>query len=256
MQSIPDQYASQIPSIAYSVPDLDGLVKLTVKSQDGTQDLACIQSSVGNGHTFQMPAITYAAAGVAAAALGLSAVTALASGGGPGVTTPSPTFGEVIGWFQSMAATGMLSVQYPKVYQSFSTNFAFSTGLVPWGQMQTAIDNFRAKTGGNLTQNSYEYLKNNATLVFDDGTTNVSTVSRRGLDMVLIWARQTTIDVNGTSSSVGNETSTNSTTQSKEQKFVSGIQAYAEQLSIPAANTFMTILLVGIPTTEKLRETC
>lgn len=247
-QTIPEEYASKIPSIAFSIPDLDGMVKLEVKSADGGQDIACIQSTVSNGNTFNMPSVQYAAAGVAAAALALSALGSLAAGSGPGASTPSPSFTEVIGWFQGMAMNGMLSVQYPKVYQSFTTNFAFSTGLVPWGQMQTAIDNFRASTGGNITENNYEYLRNNVTLVYSDSSN--SSLSRRALDSVLLLARQdeTTVSVNGTDTDLAgggsSAGSSSSSTDDKDQKFVTGIQSYVEQLSIPSANTFMTILLV------------
>ncbi|KAK4548882.1 hypothetical protein LTR36_008655 [Oleoguttula mirabilis] len=244
-QTIPEEYASQIPSIAFSIPDLDGTVKMTLIGDDG-EDVACIQSAVGNGHTFTIPAISYVAAGVAAAALALSAVSALAAGGHPGASTSSPTFGEVIGWFQGMSMNGMLSVQYPQVYQSFTTNFGFSTGLVPWGSMQTAIDSFRVSTGGNLTGDSYDYLNNNATLVYSDGSN--SSVTRRALDTFLLWARDgTSVDVDGTTASVGSDSSSNTTsttTVSKEEHYVSGIEAYVEQLSIPQANTFMTLLLV------------
>lgn len=247
-QTIPEEYTSQIPSVAFSIPDLDGLVKLQVKSADGGEDIACVQSTVNNGKTVNLPAVGYAAAGVAAAALAVSAVGALAAaGGGAGASTPSPTFGEVIGWFQGMALNGMLSVQYPKVYQSFATNFAFSTGLVPWGQMQTAIDNFRAKTGGNVTNNNYDYLKNNVTLVYNADSSN-SSVSKRALEMVLLWARDgTTTSVNGTSTDLNGGSTTESSadsTDNKDQHFVQGIQAYVEQLSIPSSNTFMTVLLV------------
>ncbi|KXT18802.1 hypothetical protein AC579_8252 [Pseudocercospora musae] len=245
-QTIPEEYSSQIPAIAFSIPDLDGLVKLQVKSSSGVE-IACVQSSISNGHTASMPSVTYAAAGIAAAALAFSAVGAVAAGGHPGAATSSPTFTEVIGWFQGMAMNGMLSVQYPKVYQSFATNFGFSCGLVQWGSMQTAIDNFRAKTGGNITDNNYEYLKNNATLVYNDGYTN-SSITKRALNTALLWARDgTTVNVNGTESTVGGDsTSSNSTSSqnTKDEKFVSGIQAYVEQLSIPSANTFMTVLLI------------
>lgn len=246
-QVIPQEYADQIPSIAFNIPDLDGLVKLQVKSSTG-ENIACIQSEVNNGKTINVPAVSYAAAGVAGVALAFSAVSALAAGGAPGASTPSPSFTDVIGWFQGMALNGMMSVQYPKVYRTFTTNFAFSTGLVPWGSMQTAIDNFRASTGGNTTNNTYEFLKNNATLVFDDNTS--SSNAKRALDSVLLWARQTTISVDGETTSVGDDSTTNTTTtstdaeDSKEKVFVKGIQAYAEQLSIPSSNTFMTILLV------------
>lgn len=244
-QIIPAEYADQIPSIAFTVPDLDGIVKLQVKSSAG-DNIACIQSEVTNGKTINVASVSYAAAGVAGAALAVSAVSAIAAGGVPGASTPSPSFSEVIGWFQGMAMNGMLSVAYPQVYQKFTTNFAFSAGLIPWGSMQTAIDNFRASTGGNITDNSYQWLKNNVTLEVDDNTGETTT--KRALDAGLLWARQSTIKINGETTddtgSTTNTTTSSTTSDSKEKVFVKGLQSYVEQLSIPSSNTFMTILLV------------
>ncbi|KAK3657625.1 hypothetical protein LTR56_002400 [Elasticomyces elasticus] len=247
-QTIPPEFASQIPAIAFSIPDLDGTVKMQLKGAGG-EDVACIESTVGNGKTLNIPAVSYAAVGMAAAALVLSGLAGLAAGGHPGATTPSPTFGEVIGWFQGLAMNGMMSVNYPPIYRSFSSNFAFSTGLVPWGQLQTTIDGFRAKTGGNLTSDSYQYLTDNVTLVYGDGAANTtSRMMRRAFDTVLLWARDgTSVTVNGTTANIGDDPSSSNTTSSTDNKinhYVSGIQAYTEQLSIPQANTFMTVLLI------------
>jgi hypothetical protein len=209
-----------------------------------------VESTVGNGKTLNMPLISYVAAGIAAAALALSAVSALAAGGQPGATSSSPQFGEVIMWFQGMAMNGMLDVPYPQVYRSFTTNFAFSTGLVPWGSMQNAIDSFRKSTGGNLTDASYPYLRNNVTLLYNQGNDSSSSsggLFRRAMDTAVLFARDG-IDANvgGQSASIGNGDGGNTTTSgnAKDQKFVSGIQAYVEQLSIPSENTFMTLLLI------------
>jgi hypothetical protein len=131
--TVPEEFASQIPGIVFTVPDLDGLVRLELtRDDDNTKQLACIESTVENGKTMEVPAVKYVAAGVAAASLALTGLSAMSAAGAPGAAAPSPTFGEVFGWFQSMALSGMMSVQYPKVYQSFSNNFAFSTGLVQW----------------------------------------------------------------------------------------------------------------------------
>ena len=249
IQTIPAQYASQIPSIAFSIPDLDGNVKLELTDDNG-KSVGCVESTVGNGHTLNIPAISYVAAGIAAAALIVSGIAAAAAGGHPGASTSSPTFGEVIGWFQGMACNGMLSVQYPQVYQSFSTNFAFSTGLVSWGSMQRTIDGFRGKTGGNLTDDNYPYLKNQATLVYTSTNATSGTSGgflRRGLDTALLYARDgTSINVDGQNENIGGNAgnSSSSSAGSKDQHFVSGIQAYVEQLTIPQSNTFMTVLLV------------
>jgi Transient receptor potential (TRP) ion channel/ML-like domain len=234
-QSIPNTFADQIPSIAFSVPDLEGEGKLELKSKDG-KDLACIESSVGNGKSVDVPAVSYIAAGIAAAALGLSALGALSASGQPGASTPSPSFTEVMFWFQGLAMNGMHSVDYPPIYRKFAKNFGFSTGLIPWSSVQTSIDNFRKSTGGNLTEASNAYLKN-ASLVHSDGSTanTTSGIARRSWELVI---RQVETSVNGT------DDSTNSTSSSSTPHFVTGIQSYVEQYTVPEANTFMTVLLV------------
>jgi len=240
-QDIPSSYASQIPSIAFSVPDLDGTARLELNAIEGGQNLACIESVVDNGKSMAYPAVPYIAAGIAGAALLLSGVSALGAGVNTGAAVPSPTFMEVVGWFQSMAMNGMLSVQYPAVYRNFAKNFAFSGGLVPWDSMQTSIDNFRASTGGDLTENSVAYLRN-ATLIFQDS--NGNNVTKRSLEGLTLFAREFTATANGQTIGGGETNSTDSSTDNKSMHFVSGIQAYVEQLTIPEANTFMTVLLI------------
>jgi hypothetical protein len=245
-QDVPTSFADQIPSIAFSVPDLDGTAKLELQAINGGQDVACIQSTVGNGKTLQTKAVPIIAAGIAGAALIVSGLGSLASAGSGagGNAAPSPTFTEVIGWFQSMALNGMLSVQYPSVYRSFTQNFGFSGGLVTWQGMQTSIDNFRKATGGNLTVNSVAVLKN-TTLVYTDDTSSNITLTKRELEVWTTYVRrQISATANGTSV-VGSGTSTNTTVpDSKSMKLVHGIQGYVEQLTIPQTNTFMTVLLI------------
>ncbi|CAK7229903.1 hypothetical protein SBRCBS47491_007407 [Sporothrix bragantina] len=281
-QAIPAEFANQVPAIAFAIPDIAAMAMLQLVANDGDdkgQNVACIQSQVSNGKTTDIPAVSYVAAGVAAAALVLSGVGAVgaalaggssalgAAGGSSAVTggmgTISPSFGEVFGWFQGMAMNSMLSVNYPQVYRSFAKNFGFSTGLVPWTTMQIAIDNFRLATGGNLTNDSVQFLKN-ATLVFPDGSTftpsssssssvglrlarsildspRVHSLDRRAHALLL---REIQTSINGT----GTAASTNGTDASGAANTVrvavSGIRAYVEELSIPSASTFMTVLLI------------
>lgn len=247
-QTVPEEFAKQIPAIAFSVPDLDGLVKMYLTRDADNTQLACVESTVGNGKSLEMPAVKYVAAGIAAGSLALTGLSALSAAGTPGAAAPSPTFGEVFGWFQSMALSGMMSVKYPTVYQSFSSNFGFSTGLVSWDSMQKTIDNFRGATGGNLTENNYDYLKN-ATLVFASGanSSEAGSLKRRAIEGAFLFLRDgTEVSVDGETSTVGGDGSSSDDTaepESKNQKFVKDIQGYVEQLKIPAPNTFMTLLL-------------
>jgi len=214
-----------IPDIAFSVPDLDGLAKMEFKSRETGQQLACIQSDVGNGKTMSTKAVPIIAAGIAGAALVVSGLSALAAGGGPGTAGPSPSFGDIIGWFQFMATNGMLSVDYPPVYRSFSKNFAFSGLLIPWDGAQRSIDDFRSKTGGNLTEDNVDFLRNQAQFSYSDGNP-VSNVTKRSLAAMHLFARD------------------GSSNETKIQHTVHGIQAFVEPLIIPKSNVFMTVLLV------------
>lgn len=220
-QQIPESYASQIPSVAFAVPDLEILATLELITKDGGKKIACVQSELTNGRSMQVKGASYAAAGVAAGAFAMSGVSAIGAAGHAGIASASPGFGDVMGWYHTMATTGMLSVNYPSVYRSFSKNFAFSTGLIPWGNMQQSIDNFRKTTGGNLTENNYEYLQK-ATLQYSQGSS--SSKAKRDLASTLV-ARD-------------------GDTGGGFNHFVSGMEAYAEQLTIPQANTFMTVLLI------------
>lgn len=200
----------------------------------------------------------FVAAGIAGAALivtGASAISAAVTGGasavgggGAGATAgtgaPSPSFMEVFTWFQGLAMNGMLSVNYPPVYRSFTQNFAFSTGLIPWETLQRSIDSFRAATGGDLEASSVDRLMN-TTLVFADGTTapgnsSFFKVKRAMEDFATLARRQIETSV-GAAAQEGGSTSEE---MGAIREAVSGIQAYVQQLSIPESNTFMTVLLV------------
>lgn len=254
-QVIPAEYANLIPDIAFQLPDLDGQAKLQLKAANGgNQDLACIQSTVDNGKTIEVPAVSYVAAGVTGAALILSGVSAIGVAGAgaanPGVASPSPTFGEVLGWLQTIAMSGMLSVEYPPAYRSFTSNFAFSGGLVSWDWMLTGIDKFRAATGGNLTSDSVAFLRN-ATLLYRSSPSSDRNLTKRGLDGfldgIVLEVRDISTSVNGSeSTTTGLAGSTNSTNEAsnKVTHVVHGIQAYAERLMVPKSDVFMTVLLV------------
>ncbi|KAK4158459.1 putative flavin carrier protein 3 [Chaetomidium leptoderma] len=254
-QIIPQEFASLVPDIAFQVPDIAAMATLQLMSSENGERVACVQSQVTNGKTASVPAVSYVAAGVAGAALVLGGVSAVgaafaggsaAAGGGSaagGMGTISPSFVEVFGWFQGMAMNGMMSVNHPNVYRSFAQNFGFSAGLIPWTQLQVSIDGFRAATGGNLSENSVDFLKT-ATLVFPDGsskTTGQGLLKRAFDQFAHLAARQIETSINGTADETAQQ---DNGAQDTVRVAVSGIQGYVQQLSIPSGNTFMTVLLI------------
>lgn len=234
--AVPDNYASQVPAIAFNIPDLEGQAKLTLKSKDTNEDVACVESELSNGKTTDIKGVAWASAGIAAGALALSGLSALGTAGHPGATSSSPGFGDVMGWFHTMATNGMLSVSYPTVYRSFTKNFMWSTGLISWSNMQNSIDSFRKATGGNLTQDSYVYLTS-----LQGSSSNSNSSTKRSLDMMLRVA-----DLLPRSVDVSNSTSSNSSSSSGSSDLfsVDGLKSVAEEAMIPSANVFMTVLLI------------
>ncbi|KAL7925172.1 TRP domain-containing protein [Trichoderma austrokoningii] len=231
-QQVPAQYASMIPAIAFSVPDISARAIMKLDRLSDKSMVACISADVTNGKTMSVPAVSYVAAGIAGVSLVASGMTAIgsamsgsAAGSGVGVAGLSPSFTDVAGWFQGMAMNGMLSVNYPPVYRSFAKNFAFSVGLMPWNGLLTNIDNFRANTGGNLTEDSVAYLRNITRALESGNQTSSSDAS--------VLARLVRRDSDDDVSITGHVTQT-----------ISGIKNFAESLSVPKSDVFMTALLI------------
>lgn len=173
----------------------------------------------------------------------MSGVAAIAGAGGSGGSgTASPSFTEVFGHFQSMAMNGMLSVNYPPIYRSFAKNFAFSTGAFPWDSLQGSIDNFRSMTGGNLTQSSIAILRN-TTLIHAKNDPEPSSPAKRALDSLIRHAALSAREIDTSIGEAAPE-ETGGGESTEQNKFVEGIQSYVEDLSIPEANTFMTVLVI------------
>lgn len=255
-QEISEAYASQIPSIAFSIPDIAASATLELTDLDSGDAVGCISSQISNGKSTSVSAVSYTAAAIAGVALLVSGFTAASSaiaGGGAASTgaAPSPSFMETMTYFQGMAMNGMSSVAMPSIYRQFSKNFAFSVGLVNFERMQLAIDDFRAATGGNTTTDSVQYLAN-TTLVFADGSidnlsSDTSKFKRAMAELYNIIGREISTSVNTTDTGTSsNSTSSNSTSSGSSEvtEAVQGIKAYVEELSIPDANTFMTVLLI------------
>ncbi|KAK2047146.1 TRP-domain-containing protein [Colletotrichum somersetense] len=254
-QKIPEQYASLVPAIAFAVPDIAAQAKLQLNALGSNEEVACITSQVTNGKTANVAAVSYIAAGVAGLALVATGVSAAGSalaggsaalgGGTGGAGTISPSFTEVFGWFQGMAMNGMLSVSYPPVYSSFVKNFGFSTGLIPWTDMQISIDNFRAMTGGDLSKDSVQVLKNTTLILADGSTVDGGTAlfkTKRAIEAFhSLVLREIETSVNGTTSGPSDASDDPITTIKQK---VQGITAFVNTLSVPKSNTFMTVLLI------------
>lgn len=219
----------RIPGIAYTVPDLDGLVKIYVKDQQSGNNLACVEAQLSNGKTVDLAAVGWVTAVIAGLALLASAVT---SGLGHSNTAAHVAANalSLFGFFQAQAIIGMTAVPLPPVVASWTQNFQWTLGIIRVGFLESICTWYQRSTGGTPS-----------TLLSNLNTASVH-VTKRSLDLAARVFKRGAIEVaKRTGSSVG----TNSQNAGKTV-VVKGIARVGFRAKIETTNIFLTGLIFFI----------
>ena len=145
---IPTSYISKIPSIAYTVPNLEAYARIELIRDNSGEVAACLQATLSNGHSTRQKAVAWATGIFTLVALLIGLLHTAA------VDSPSPAqyrWFDILFLFQTAAATGLLHLNYPLVYSNFTENFAWAIVMFPSAAMQSSINKMRFKTGGHLS---------------------------------------------------------------------------------------------------------
>lgn len=157
---------NNIPGIAYSVPDLDATVRVTINSKKAPDVIqACVEAQLSNGKTVAQKGVSWATAVVAGLALVVSAVVA-----GLGHSNTAAHIAayalSLFGYFQAVAIFGLCAVPLPPMAQSWTQNFQWTMGIIRVGFMQDIATWYQKSTGGTpatvlntLTTTSVEVQK-------------------------------------------------------------------------------------------------
>lgn len=169
---LPSDTASKIPSIAYTVPDLDAEVQIVIKKKDTGEKIACVKASLSNGKTVYHLAVAWVTAIISGLGLAASAIT---SGLGHSNTAAHVAANalSLFGFFQSQAMIGMSSVHMPPIVESWTQNFQWSMGIIHVEFLQTICTWYQRSTGGTPS-----------TLLSQLGTTSVELLKRRKRDFI------------------------------------------------------------------------
>ncbi|RFU74198.1 hypothetical protein TARUN_8053 [Trichoderma arundinaceum] len=161
--------ASQIPSIAYTIPDLDANIRVRINLTSTGESIACVEANISNGKTVDLAGVKWATAIIAGIALVSSAVF---NGLGHSNTAAhvAALSLSLFGYFQAQAMIGLTGVPLPPIVQAWTQNFQWSMGIIHVGFMQTIFTWYQRATGGTP-----------ATLFSYLGQISVS-VEKRGLD--------------------------------------------------------------------------
>lgn len=216
--------AKNIPGIAYSVPDLDAVVRVWVHSADTNEIIACMEADLSNTKSVYHAAVGWATAVIA----GLGLVTAgITSGLGHPNTAAHVAANAVslFGFFQAQAIIGMTSVSMPPIVQSWTQNFQWSMGIIRVGFLQSIATWYQRATGGTPTT----YL---STLSHFSVQVQKRAI-RRSLDAMVAYAN----------SSLRTLMKRDTATATDTVKIVRGIDRVGFRAGIEQTNIFMTGLI-------------
>ncbi|CAI6342453.1 unnamed protein product [Periconia digitata] len=168
---------SNIPGIAYTIPDLDAAVRIKISDENTKQQLACVEAELSNGHTVQQKAVSWTTAVIAGLGLIASAIT---SGLGHSNTAAHVAANamSLFGFFQAQAFFGMVAVPQPPIVAAWTQNFQWTMGIIRIGFIQRMATWYQRSTGGTPTtflsklgEMSIEIMKRKVKRSFDDTPT-------------------------------------------------------------------------------------
>ena len=231
-----------VPAIAYKVPDLEAFVQLTLVETKTGDVKACVQATLSNGWTTHESGVGWATGAVAFVAF----ISALWQSRKPDSITPYRLL-DIMYLFQAIAASGLLNLNYPIVYRSFTFNFRWALGFFHSPSFQTAINDMRNRTGGYLddaTGNALALTNRKASPY--NAVTNLPTIRITSFAEGGILSRSEGVPdlarLNDTlvlaAADVQTVTSSNTIKQ--------GIPIWLTTLGIPEKNAFMNVFFVTL----------
>ncbi len=223
--------SSEIPSIAYKIPDLEAFAQLTLTEVGTGQLKACIQSTLSNGWSTHQPGVSWGIGGLAFITLFSAAWQSFLSGS----IAPFRLL-DFLGLYQTIASSGFFDLNYPVIYRAFTLNFSWAMGLFsqsPTSSMQRSITNMRHFTGGNLAGSS----AGGSVALVNRKLSPYSAIQARSHVDSSVSTRQVLISPNGFIPVV-REVQT--VTAQSSNVLDAGIPIYANTIGIATANAFMT----------------
>lgn len=156
VEYISKDVVKMIPGIAYTVPDIDAVVKVVINNKDTGETVSCLQSAFTNGKTVSQVGIKWATAVIAG--LGLLIAAVMSTFGNSNASSHIATNAvSLFMYFQSVVVVSMQHVQrVPPIASAWAENLAWSMGLIRTEFMQKIFRWYVQSTGGTPTL----YFKN------------------------------------------------------------------------------------------------
>lgn len=152
LDDISKDIVDQIPGIAYTIPDLDGVVTVKVHYNDDPNTIvACVETSLSNGKTVQTKIASWIIAGACLIGMVTAGVVAIMGHSNTAAHVASNAV-SLFTYFQAIAIISMMAVEkLPPIAAAWSSNFSWTLGLVNVKFMQDVFNWYVQATGGTST---------------------------------------------------------------------------------------------------------
>ena len=141
----------QIPGIAFTIPDLDARVRVTITEDGKSDQLACVEAVLTNGKTVQTKYAAWPIAAIAGLGVITSGVVSVIGHSNTAAHIASNSMSLFV-YFQSLAITAMMAVaKVPPIAAAWAQNFQWSLGIVRVGFVQNIANWYLQATGGTPT---------------------------------------------------------------------------------------------------------
>ncbi|KAK6202989.1 uncharacterized protein RJT21DRAFT_119100 [Scheffersomyces amazonensis] len=149
--TVSDSIASNIPGVAYNIPNLDATVRVQIYDLTSGEVYACVEASVTNGKTVQTKYAAWPIAAIAGLGVITSGVISVIGHSNTAAHIASNSLSLFI-YFQSLAITAMMAVaKVPPIAAAWAQNFMWSVGIVKVGFIQDIANWYIQSTGGTPT---------------------------------------------------------------------------------------------------------
>lgn len=150
-QKIPEKFIKEIPSVAYTIPDLDARVRVVLYDTNNTKTYACVEAVLSNGKTVQNKYVSWPIAAVSGLGVLTSGVVSVIGHSNTAAHIASNSMSLFV-YFQSLSLTAMLAVaKVPPIAAAWAQNFEWSLGIVRTKFVQDIANWYIQATGGTPT---------------------------------------------------------------------------------------------------------
>ncbi|CAE7173173.1 unnamed protein product [Rhizoctonia solani] len=251
---IPSSFSSKIPTIGYTVPDLEAYAQLELLRVDTGEVAACVSATLSNGWSMRQPGATWSAVAVVLFSIVTSALWSLSKAKWSGIETGNWADKElwrvvdIISFVQMIGISALLNLNYPSAYRAFAENFPWVlllTGPIP---SQSAIDHLRQRTGARLGDDALptdEYVNRrlspyNQALTLGPTESIVQNVDL-GNNYWYSFSSMNTTGLDTANSSLEKRVFINPATVTADDALAGGVPVYVNGAGVATANAFLGV---------------